>query len=368
MRQYYPTIGGIQNVVSNLAKEFIDQGHEINIIALNRLFDPHQTQLQSKEQLNGVQIYRIPYWGSKRYPIAPAVVHHLKQYDLIHLHSSDFFLDYLSIIKFTYKAPLVFTSHGLFFHTSFAKRLKNLYFNTITRLSLRNVTAVACVSQQDYQQLSQITPSNKLFQIPNGVSYKKYSAFPIEKKNSNLFISIGNLSSSKGHNKLLERFAYISQINKNAKLIIIGQDKGELHQLKTLCNKLGINESVQFAGKVNDQELVSYLSEATFFLSASAYEGFGIALLEAMASGCIPIVQTNPAHNELVQNKLFLTDFYHPQQAEQQIKSILSMSAEEKIKTANSMREKSAKFSWTNISKQYEKLYTTVLGVKNKNH
>lgn len=302
MRQFHPTIGGIQNVVTNLAKEFVKKGHEIDVIALNRLFDESKTRLSDTEVVDNVQIYRVPYWGSKRYPFAPTILRHLKNYDLIHLHSSDFFLDYLALTKSFYDVPLILSSHGLFFHTRFAKKLKNIYFKTITRLSLQNVTAVACDSQQDYDLLTAIVPRHKLIHIPNGVDYSRFSSFVIENKDPNLLITVGNLTVNKRQEKLLEVFVSLTKLNPKAKLVIIGADKGRLAFLKELSLKLDISDNVQFAGKVSDEELYNYLSRASIFLSASTYEGFGIALLEAMASGCLPIVQVNPAHHELVQN------------------------------------------------------------------
>lgn len=78
MRQYYPTVGGIQNVVSNLAQNFIKNGHEVDVIALNRLFDSKKTHLPASAVVDKVQIYRVPYWGNKRYPIAPTILEFLK--------------------------------------------------------------------------------------------------------------------------------------------------------------------------------------------------------------------------------------------------------------------------------------------------
>lgn len=358
MRQYYPTIGGIQNVVAHLAKEFIETGHEIEVIALNRLFDKGKTCLDDAEIVDNIQVYRVPYWGSKRYPISPTILRHLRNYDLIHLHSSDFFLDYLALTKFLYDAPLIFSSHGLFFHTSFAKNLKTLYFKTITRLSLKNVTTIVCDSKQDYKLLTSIAPLHKLTHIPNGVKYELFSSFPIENKDPNLLISIGNLTANKRQDKLIEVFAHLTKLNPKAVLVIIGADKGRLSFLKELSLKLGIQNKVKFTGKISDQDLFKYLSKASIFLSASSYEGFGIALLESMASGCLPIVQANPAHHELVQNDLFLANFDDHIQATQKIQSIMSLSLEAKAKLIKTLRANTTYYSWENIASQYMQIYT----------
>jgi glycosyltransferase involved in cell wall biosynthesis len=67
-----------------------------------------------------------------------------------------------------------------------------------------------------------------------------------------------------------------------------------------LRSDLEIDGSVIFLGKISSEELFKYLGSANIWMSASDYESFGIALLEAMASGCLPIVQPIQAYTDLI--------------------------------------------------------------------
>ncbi len=361
MRQYYPTVGGIQSVVANLANQLVENGHEVNILALNRLFDSDKTPLPSKAIVDGIRIRRIPYWGSKRYPIAPTILRYLEKYDIIHLHSSDFFLNYLTLTKFLHNVPLVLTSHGLFFHTQFAKSLKKAHFQTITRQSLKNVSAIACVSQQDYNLLATITTVQKLQQIPNGINYETLSKNSIENRDPNLLLSIGALSTNKRHDKLLEVFAQLIQSRHEAKLVIVGADKGMLPILQDISQKLGIHNKVIFTGNISKDKLTYYLSKASIFLSASSYEGFGIALLEAMSAGCLPVVQPNTAHKELIHNDSFLANYEDTIKTANKIQAVMDLSFKEKEKLIRELRKQTAHYSWENITSRYMHIYSKAI-------
>lgn len=51
-----------------------------------------------------------------------------------------------------------------------------------------------------------------------------------------------------------------------------------------------IPKNVQFFGRMNANELMTYYNQSKYYLQLSNFEGFGVALCEAMLCGCIPIV------------------------------------------------------------------------------
>src|SRR3954454_3791652 len=150
VRQYHPAVGGLESVVQELAKWQVEQGHKVRIVTLNRIFNAWQCQLPAHEIIDGAEVVRIPFFGSRRYPIAPSVLRHLKDADVVHVHAIDFFFDYLAWTKPIHRKPLVASTHGGFFHTSYARFLKRLYFSTITRASLTWYEGIAAVSRSDY--------------------------------------------------------------------------------------------------------------------------------------------------------------------------------------------------------------------------
>ena len=71
--------------------------------------------------------------------------------------------------------------------------------------------------------------------------------------------------------------------------LIIAGEGNQRKKLESLTKKLGINNNVVFAGWQKD--LISYYKTANLFLLTSEFEGYGMTLIEAGASGC-PIVTT----------------------------------------------------------------------------
>jgi glycosyltransferase involved in cell wall biosynthesis len=101
-------------------------------------------------------------------------------------------------------------------------------------------------------------------------------------------LGAGRLSPQKDFDTLLRAFAQVRAV-RPAHLIILGE--GELRDsLAAQAAVLGVSEDVQFPGFVENP--YAYMRRAGVFVLSSAWEGFGIALVEAMACGA-PVVSTD---------------------------------------------------------------------------
>ena len=121
------------------------------------------------------------------------------------------------------------------------------------------------------------------------------SAFkPIEDedlKKENFFVTVSSLKENKNFPIVLEAFNKLQSRMLDAKLYIIGDFKAKSF------NKLDIQEyeknpNVKLLGRVSDEDLIRFYSNAIAFIFPSLYEGFGIPPLEAQACGC-PVVSSN---------------------------------------------------------------------------
>ena len=61
-----------------------------------------------------------------------------------------------------------------------------------------------------------------------------------------------------------------------------------------------LGHAVRFVFDPGDAELRSLMGDASFFASLSSYEGFGLAAVEAMSAGLVPILSGIPAFTRLV--------------------------------------------------------------------
>lgn len=97
-----------------------------------------------------------------------------------------------------------------------------------------------------------------------------------------MFMSIGRLARQKGHDVLITAFAKLATAGVDARLTIVGG--GDEHDaLAALIARLGLGEHVQLLGTVPNP--AAELAAADCFVSASRWEGFGVAIVEAMSAG-----------------------------------------------------------------------------------
>lgn len=96
------------------------------------------------------------------------------------------------------------------------------------------------------------------------------------------FVCAARFHHQKDHKTLLKAFAKASETYSNIRLILLGD--GDLEtDIQALADSLGIRDIVLFAGSVSNPRAYFSLSRAVIL--ASHYEGFGMVIVEAVASG-----------------------------------------------------------------------------------
>jgi glycosyltransferase involved in cell wall biosynthesis len=135
----------------------------------------------------------------------------------------------------------------------------------------------------DQQNIHEIVQASSSFQP--GDKNKARELFSI--KGSPVFIWVGNLDKNKDPLTLIRAFKEYLSFHPQAVLYIIHQSDELISECKEL---IGTNENIKLVGKVEHNKLESWYNTADFFISTSHYEGNGIAALEAMSCGCIPIL------------------------------------------------------------------------------
>lgn len=117
-------------------------------------------------------------------------------------------------------------------------------------------------------------------------------------------LSVGRITPSKGHDLIIKVVSDLIKSGYNLKLNIVGGVIQDYHQkyleyLKKLVNDLKVNESVIFSGPVSYDKMPECLKNSEILINAVPFGGLDKVVLEAMASGVIP----------LTSNSAFLTVF-----------------------------------------------------------
>ncbi|MCL4459368.1 MAG: glycosyltransferase family 4 protein [Chloroflexi bacterium] len=363
VRQFYPCVGGIEKFTLDLCRGLVARGHNSDVVTLNRDFGSGAV-LSSYECFEGINIYRIPYYGPRRYILAPSVLSYLTDYEVIHVHAIDFFIDFLSLTKPIHRRPLVVSTHGGFFHSAWGSRLKvkPLYFVTITRLALKAADKVICDSEEDLRLFAQIAPQ-KVQLIEDGVDFWNFAQ--VKKKiEPGLLVYVGRTDWNKRLDRLIEAIAWVKPKYSQVRLVIVGPDwLGIRPQLESLVHRLRLGDNVIFAGYCPEEELKEYLSKSHLFVSASEYEGFGIAVVEAMSTGTVPLLHNSERFRSLLEggNLGFLADFSQPGEAAEVILEALARDENELVRLGQRAKEKAATYSWEAVTPKFEQIYSQAI-------
>lgn len=298
VRQFLPNRGGLEAVVFNLALGLAGRGWAVRILTLDRLFKSPRTRLPRRETIGGLEVERVPFCGSTRYAIAPRVLTRLGESDILHVHGVDFFYDFLALTKPLHRRKLIATTHGGFFHTSFARRAKRLYFTTATRLSTAAYDKIVATSRNDACLFGQIT--SRLVTIEPGASIEKFADLAATTVTQTM-VYFGRLAKNKRVPKLIELLAELRKISSGWSLIVAGDEYEEtVAGLEELARDRAVGDAVSFLRAPSDAELRRLIGTASYYVSLSAHEGFGITVVEAMSAGLVPILSDIAPFREFV--------------------------------------------------------------------
>lgn len=361
VRQFRPGVGGLENYVEQLARRQIESGHSVKVVTLNRIFG-EPAILPASELFGGIPVVRVPFIGSSRYPIAPGVLSQIRDCDLVHVHAVDFFCDFLAATAWLHRKPMVLTTHGGFFHTSFMRRLKRLYFQTVTRASLAQYRAVIASSEQDFRTFAAIARA-RMALIPDPVDVKKFAgrADPA----ANTLIYFGRLAPNKELSRLFGWFAGLSTRG-DWRLIVAGRPMGVgFADLIAEAHSLGVSERIEVHETPTDEQLADSITRSSAYCCASSYEGFGLAAVEAAAAGLFPVLSDIPAFRDSVDKLGFgmLVDFGDPSSwSESYDRFDRSMALFRATFSTAKIATKVARFGWSGAVDLFDSVYRRVLG------
>ena len=109
--------------------------------------------------------------------------------------------------------------------------------------------------------------------------HEKYPQF------EKIILMASRLEKEKNIELAIRAFAEVLKKLPKTGLVIVGEGREET-KLKKLSARLGIENSVIFGSWANKETIASYYKTADIFLNTSLYEGYGMTLVEAQATGC----------------------------------------------------------------------------------
>lgn len=321
--EYPPLGGGAAPVCRDLASGMADHGHRVTVVTMG------YTGLPEHEMHDGVEIYRLNCLRTKEHVCMPweqytyilAVKRFLKnhfqtnRYDVCHTH---FIIPTGPIARWAKKQfglPYIITAHGSDVEGHNKKTWMKI-MHRILRPSWRNVvreaSAVIAPSEHLLRLMKRELDSDRYLIIPNGLNIDKYRADGTIKEKRILLM--GRMQESKNFQTILNAVAMIpAEVWNDWHVDILG-DGPYREELEHLSTVLGMNSRVTFHGWVENgsSKQLDFLKRSAVYISASHFENCPMAVLEAIASGCYPLLSDIEGHRQFfsegIENFFFHSD------------------------------------------------------------
>ena len=179
-------------------------------------------------------------------------------------------------------------------------RIRTIYFDVMLPLSLKRASCVITVSEFMKKELVNGggIPAQKVTVIHEGIDDKHFSTEHNEAEAPGLprpyILFLSDLHKHKNADKLIYAFAILKRRSDIPhKLVIVGRDYGNTGKmLRQQAHRLGVTENTIFTGPVPHEAVAGVYRNADVFVLPSAFESFGLPVLEAMASGT-PVIASN---------------------------------------------------------------------------
>ncbi len=347
---YPPYINGVSTSVAMLKKALEKQGHIVYVVTVsNHALKYEYDEAERILKIPGIPIGIYDYRLSRIYPIS--MINRMKNWklDVIHSHT-EFGIGILArIFAKQFNLPLVHTYHTLY--EDYTHYITHGYFDKSSKKIVEYLTKFYC----DKTANELIVPTTKIYKlfkdkyefkknihiIPTGIEVERFFSENVDyndvtslRKKLNIgrknftILFVGRLAEEKNVEFLINAHRKIIDINKNIKLLIVG-DGPDKEKYEQLSESLGMKGQVIFNGKAAWEEIPIYYHSCDIFATASTSETQGLTVIEAMAAGKTPICIRDESFlgtvTDELNGKIFDTE-------EQYINSVLELERDKNLR------------------------------------
>ncbi len=138
----------------------------------------------------------------------------------------------------------------------------------------------------------------RVFVSGNGVDVKYIDSFRVEGGGSYDGVFVGRISKEKGVFDLVAAWRRVVDIKNDARLLLIGSGP-DIYSVKRRVVELGLGQNVVVRGRCTDEEMYASMKASKVFVFPSVFEGWGLAVAEALACGLPVVCSDIPALREV---------------------------------------------------------------------
>ena len=198
--------------------------------------------------------------------------------------------------------PSVVTIHDLIFlrFPEYYKKIDRKMYHSLYLSSCKNATKIIAISNQTKKDLIKYfgIESGKIEVIYQSCDNRFYEKVNEEQKSSirlkfklpeKFILSVGTIEKRKNQLAILKA---VVKEKLDIPVVILGKPTAYINELNQFINESGIQKQVMFLQNTSTDELQAIYQMAEVMVYPSFFEGFGLPVLEAQASGC-PVITSN---------------------------------------------------------------------------
>jgi glycosyltransferase involved in cell wall biosynthesis len=285
-------IGGAEKLVMALHLGYLNRGEDSTVISLTGTGSGWSEEglysLGLSSPYDPRAVARLKTEAAETGMIGADIIHS-------HLFPTQF---YTAVLKKVSRTDCLYITTE---HSTRNRRRGTFTGRLIDRWQYSVYDRIFCVSRGAEEELCRWIPevADRTEVIYNGIDLKQFSVSRISRSVPPFtIVSIGSLREKKNYTKAIEAFSILRErVPFEVKYTIAGEGI-LLKALKEQVEGLGLESDVKFLGHV--ENVVELLNDSDIFFMPSSSEGFGIAAVEAMASG-LPVVASDiPGIGEVV--------------------------------------------------------------------
>lgn len=293
--RYLPALGGSTRVVQLLAEGVAARGHHVTVVTQEEPGCP------PSEEIAGVSVVRLGmrHLAGLRVPRGYLrTLRHLEA-DVFHLHGNRIWCaDYYFPFAGSFEWPQVISPFGFYHYWMRRGAIRWLYYDRYLPGRLRRFDRYIALTEGEARQVvGWKYPPDRVRRIPIGIDLGEFREPPdgVEAVRDRWKLPTRNVAVYAGglfDNKRVDRLVRsIARVRDDWGLVVIGPDVPGTSYDRSYCEALArdLGAHVRFTGPLPRVDVLRALSGADAYVQGSAFEGFGITLLEAMAAG-LPFV------------------------------------------------------------------------------
>lgn len=247
------------------------------------------------------------------------------------------------------------------------------YLRWSTRFALNYAANIITISDFSKKEIESVyrTPSEKLKVVLNGFNNHLYRKISDQEQISRVLsrygiewpfiFYVGRLEKKKNTLALVEAFALMREKNKDIKhkLLLVGDASYGYDEIKYAIKEREMDDEILMTGWVDEEDMPYIYNGAAAFVFPSLYEGFGIPLVQAMASG-VPIAASRAASiPQVVGDAALLFDPCDKASMADSLKKIITDGKLRKDLEAKGLK-RAEDFSWEKCAKETLEVFENV--------